>query len=152
MSWERLAAEAPELAEIAHACLSRFGVAMLATIRADGSPRLDPIEPVFVEGELLIGPGRRTAKARDLRRDPRYALHGMVSGPDAGDPDVKLYGRVERRNVLAGWWAERPADADVYALTIGEALTIEWDLASSRMLVRRWTAAAGETVVERPYP
>ena len=26
---------------------------MLGTIRADGSPRLDPIEPFFIDGELV---------------------------------------------------------------------------------------------------
>jgi hypothetical protein len=31
-------------------------------------------------------------------------------------------------------------------------VTIEWDLAASRMLVRRWTPAAGESVRERSYP
>jgi hypothetical protein len=152
MSWSRLEAEAPELAAVARARLEAFGVAMLATLRPDGSPQLDPIEPSFAAGELLVGSGRATSKSRNLRRDPRCALHALVSGPNAGEPDVKMHGRAEPSDARAGWWAERPDDADVYALSIEEAVVVEWDLDTSRMRVRRWTPAGGETVSKRSYP
>jgi hypothetical protein len=152
MSWVRLEAEAPELAALARDQLEVFGVAMLATLRGDGSPQLDPIEPVFSAGEILIGSGRATSKSRNLRRDPRFALHGLVRGANAGDPDVKLAGRVEPSQVLAGWWADRARDADVYALSIAEAVVVEWNLRASRMRVHRWAPARGPTVSERSYP
>jgi hypothetical protein len=152
VSWRELERGAPELASLARSRFEAFGVAMLATIRADGAPRIDPIEPFFVGDEVLLGAGRRTAKARDLRRDPRCALHALVSGPNAGEPDAKLFGRVEPSEVRAGWWADRPDDADVYRLLIDEAVTIEWELRASRMRVHRWTRAHGETVTEREYP
>ena len=152
MSWSALERGAPELADRVRAQLTRTGVAMLATLAADGAPRLDPIEPFFVEHELLLGVGVRTAKARRLRSDPRCALHALVGGPDAGEPDVKLHGRVDPSAARAGWWAARPDDADVYRLVIDEAVTIEWNLAASRMRVSRWAPAAGVSVRERPYP
>jgi len=65
---------------------------------------------------------------------------------------VKLYGSVEPSAGLAGWWRERSHDADVYALVLGEAVTIEWNLATSRMLVRRWLRGRGESIDERGYP
>lgn len=153
MSWQRLEAGAPEVASSIRACLEASGVAMLGTLRADGSPRIDPIEPFFVEGELVLGAMARSAKARALRRDPRCVLHSTVSGPDAGEPEAKLYGRVEPSAVEAGWWRGRPpGGADVYRLVVEEAVSIEWDLAAARMRVRRWSAARGETVAERGYP
>jgi len=152
MSWRRLEAEAPELAALAQAQLEAFGAAMLATLRADGAPQLDPIEPVFAEGELLVGSGRRTSKSRNLRRDPRVALHALVRGPDGADPDVKLLGRLRPSEIRAGWWTERAAEADVYALELEEAVVVHWDIPASRMRVRRWTSEQGETVIERPYP
>jgi hypothetical protein len=152
VSWWQLEAQAPELARIARSRFAASGVAMLGTLRPDGSPRIDPIEPFFVEGDLLLGVMARSAKARALRRDPRGVLHSTVSGPNAGETEAKLYGRVEPSGVVAGWWRDRPGDADVYRLLIEEAVTIEWDLAASCMLVRRWTAARGETLSGRTYP
>jgi hypothetical protein len=153
VSFPRLAAEAPDLAQLLRSRLDATGVAILGTIRADGSPRLDPIEPFFIDGELVLGVAARTGKARDLRRDPRCALHAMVSGPNAGEPDAKLHGRVAASDHRGGWWVARPAgEADVYRFVVAEAVTIEWDLQASRMRVRRWTPVGGESVAERPYP
>lgn len=153
MSWRRLEAEAPELERLCRARLEEPGVALLGTLRRDGAPRIDPVEPHFAGGELVLGLMRRTAKAHALRRDPRCVLHSTISGPDTGETDVKLSGRVEPFVARAGWWADRPAEeAEVYAFQVEEAVAVEWNLAASRMVVRRWTPAAGETVAERTYP
>jgi len=153
VSWSRLAADAPELAAICRSRLEEPGVALLGTLRLDGAPRIDPVEPHFAEDELVFAAMRDTAKARTLRRDPRCVLHSTVGGPNTGEPDVKLSGRVEPSDARAGWWAGRPAkEADVYALQVEEALVIEWNIPASRMVVRRWTPADGESVTERTYP
>jgi hypothetical protein len=128
-------------------------VALLGTLRSDGAPRIDPVEPHFAGDELVLGAMRGTAKARALHRDPRCVLHSTIGGPDTGEPDVKLNGRVEPFEARVGWWAERPADeVEVYAFQVEEAVAVEWHLAESRMVIRRWTPAAGERVRERPYP
>lgn len=153
MSWSQLEAEAPELARLCRERLEGPGVALLGTLRRDGSPRIDPVEPRFVGRELVLGAMRRSAKARALRRDPRCVLHSTLGGPDTGEPDVKLNGRVEPSTGQAGWWAGRPAEeVDVYAFQVEEAVAIEWNLPASRMLVRRWTPHAGSTARERAYP
>jgi hypothetical protein len=148
VSWSELERDAPELAALARERLEGR-VAILGTIRADGWPRLDPIEPFFAAGELLIGAGRSSAKARELRRDPRFALHATTA---VGDPDVKLRGHVTPSTLHVGWWSDRPDEADVYALALDEAVAIEWDLPNERMRVRTWTSAGGERVVEKSYP
>lgn len=151
MTWSRLEAEAPELARLGGGLLARR-VAYLGTVRADGSPRVSAVEPFLVEGELVLGLMRRSAKAEDVRRDVRVALQSAVAEPDGGVPELKLYGRLEPSRAAGGWWRERPDDADVYALAIDEAVAIEWDLAASTMRVRRWRPGDRETVVERAYP
>ena len=153
MSWAQLEAEAPELARLCRTRLEESGVALLGTLRVDGSPRIDPVEPHFAENELVIGVMRDTAKARGLRRDSRVVLHSTVRGPHTGEPDIKLSGHVVPSEVRAGWWAERPSAAvEVYSLHVEEAVAIEWSLEASSMVVRRWSPAAGETVTERSYP
>jgi hypothetical protein len=152
VSWRELEREAPALARLARERLEQPGIALLGTLRADGAPRIDPVEPHLAGGELVIGAMRGTAKARALRRDPRFVLHSTVSGPDTGEPDIKLSGRAVPADARAGWWAERPDDAEVYALVLDEAVAIEWDLAASRMRVSRWRRGRGVGVDERSYP
>jgi hypothetical protein len=151
VSWARLEAEAPELASLARERLGRRLV-LLGTVRADGSPRISPIEIFVLGDELVLGAMRRSAKARDLRRDPRIAAHSPVVEPDGGAPELKLYGRVVPADVDAGWWRSRRESADVYRLELDEAVHVEWNLAASTMVVRRWKAGSAESVSERPYP
>jgi pyridoxamine 5'-phosphate oxidase-like protein len=152
VTWRALEAEAPELARLGRARLEAVGMALLGTIRADGSPRISPIGTVFAAGELLVGVMPRSAKATDIRRDPRCALQSVITDPEAGAPELKLYGRLGPSDVEAGWWEGRPGAADVYALDVEEAVYIEWDTKHSRMTVRRWLPGGSPQVVERAYP
>ena len=159
MSWAQLEAGAPELARLGRERLAAAGVAFLGTLRSDGSPRISPIEPLFVAGELVLGVMTRSGKARDLARDPRCALQSIVTGPEAGEGELKLYGRVVaagedlRTGVPGAWWTARdPGDADVYTLRIEEALLLEWDLAGGRLTTTRWSPADGASETTRPYP
>jgi hypothetical protein len=61
--------------------LLRARVALLGTLRRDSSPRIGPIEPYIVEGQLLIGAMAWSKKTDDLR----YVLHSPVTGPDSGE-------------------------------------------------------------------
>jgi hypothetical protein len=54
-------------------------VALLGTLRPDGSPRVSPVEPYFAGGELVLGVMAWSGKARDLRRDPRGVRAGLVA-------------------------------------------------------------------------
>jgi hypothetical protein len=70
---------------------------LLATLRKDGSPRISGIEADFAEDELWLGMMAGSRKARDLQRDPRFALHSASLAVDPGDPsswpgDAKLSG------------------------------------------------------------
>ena len=151
MSWSQLETEAPELAALARERLAR-GFGLLGTVRADGSPRVSPIETLLLDGELVLGIMRRSGKARDLRHDPRVALQSPVSDPNSGEPELKLYGRAEPSGAEAGWWRERPGTADVYRVELAEALHIEWDVASATMRVCRWRPGRGVSVAEHGYP
>jgi hypothetical protein len=65
----------------------------LATLRADGSPRISGIEMQFVAGEPWLAGMPGSVKFNDLRRDPRFALHSGSDEPDAFSADAKLSGR-----------------------------------------------------------
>src|SRR5215831_2055070 len=72
---------APKIARPGLAGLAEARVAMLGTVRPDGSPRISPVEPYLVGGQLLIGAMAWSIRAACLHREPRYVLHSVVTGP-----------------------------------------------------------------------
>lgn len=79
ITWREFKAEQPGLARQGAGLLYHFGVglAFLATVRADGGPRLHPMCPLLTESGLyaFIVP---SPKRGDLHRDGRYAMHSFA--------------------------------------------------------------------------
>lgn len=92
-TWQHVIDAAPDLARAAQARIEVTGLAFMATLRADGWPRISGIEPLFAHGEVWMGmmPGSR--KAADLQRDPRLALHNASVDKAVTAGDVKVTGR-----------------------------------------------------------
>ena len=89
------ASEAPRIAEIfvrRHAAIGNL--CFLGTLRADGSPRISPMEPKIFEGQLVLVGMPNTLKFRDLERDPRFDLHTATVDTHVTEGDAKLWGRV----------------------------------------------------------
>ncbi len=55
MIWEQFEATAPEMAALGRAHLEQSGVALIGTIRKDGSPRISCVEPCILDGVLYLG-------------------------------------------------------------------------------------------------
>lgn len=111
--WSRFAAEAPETEAVFRRRLEATGLALLATLRADGSPRISPLEPLLAGDRLWLGMMPGSTKTVDLRRDPRCCLHTATADKDVADGDAKLFGRA-----LA---VEGEADRRAYAAAFKEA-------------------------------
>jgi Pyridoxamine 5'-phosphate oxidase len=158
-SWRDLELAAPEIARLGTARLASARMALLGTLRRDGSPRISPIEPYFAEGQLLIGAMAWSAKAADLRRDPRYVLHSVVTGPNSGEGELKLYGPAAeadqnlRRAAAHAWWLTwAPEKAAVFTLHIGQAVFADWDIKGGLMTIHRWSPPNGYSTARRSYP
>ena len=91
-SWSEFAAAAPELAERVQERLDAHRHKTIATLRSDGSPRISGTEAGIEDGELTIGSMWQALKARDLQRDPRFALHSGSDEPDDWHGDAKVAG------------------------------------------------------------
>lgn len=156
--WSDLAAGAPPIARLGMARLNTMRVAMLGTVRRDGSPRISPVEPYLVTDCLLVGAMAWSGKAADLSRDPRYVLHSAVAAPDSGEGELKLHGRAVTaspalRRQASGWWSGQPPEkAVVYFLGIDHALFVEWDTQRGLMTVHRWSPQGGYNRSARAYP
>jgi hypothetical protein len=92
-SWNEVTDAAPELAESVRARFEATGLGLLATLRKDGFPRITGIEPSFALGEVWLGMMDDSLKARDLRRDPRLALHAATVDKEVKDGDARITGR-----------------------------------------------------------
>jgi len=159
VTWQELEAAAPEIARLGRERLEQAHVALIGTLRKDGSPRISPIEPFFAGSLLLFGATARSRKTEDLRRDPRCVVHSAVVGPDTGDGELKLYGRAEeaspevREACREAWWVDRPPEsAWVFSLRIEEATFVDWDLERGEMTLRNWSPERGFRQDRRAYP
>ena len=92
VSWADFAREKPELAQRGEALLEATGLCMLGTLRANGYPRISPVEPLLHDGQLYLGMMWQSRKARDLLRDPRCVVHNAHADKNGTDGDFKLYG------------------------------------------------------------
>jgi Pyridoxamine 5'-phosphate oxidase len=149
-SWSEVEAEAPELVALARRLLDQNKHKVLATLRRDGSPRLSGTEIELVDGELWLGSMPGALKARDLQRDPRFAVHGAPLDPDAGwEGDAKLAGIAEEITdpELRSRRLGSTSDAHLFRADIRElsVVRVEGDL----LKIEAWHAGRGVSRRER---
>ncbi len=154
-SWSAIEVEAPELTALARGFLDAYVHKTLATLRRDGSPRISGSEVIFTDGELWLGSMWQSLKARDLQRDPRFALHSGSADPDAGwHGDAKLAGRVEehvddelRERVFAGKGG--PGPAHLFRCDITELVVVSLPDPPEFLVIEAWHEGRGVTRRER---
>jgi Pyridoxamine 5'-phosphate oxidase len=121
----------------------------IATLRADGSPRISGIECEFADGELRFGsmPGAR--KGADLRRDPRFALHGPVFHPEEGrEAEWPGEAKIAGRAVPAGP-GDDGAAGDLFTADICGAVITRLNPEATLLVIESWTPERGLVVAER---
>jgi hypothetical protein len=152
-SWSEFEAAAPALAERVRARLDAHTHKTLATVRRDGSPRISGIECAFRDGELWIGSMWQARKARDLQRDPRFALHSGSEEPSDWTGDAKLAGIAEEitdpeRVREAG--SDAPAGpSHLFRLDLREVSTVGLDDERKALLIEVWTPERGVRTIKR---
>ena len=135
MTWQRFEEAAPETAAIAEEQLGS-GVALIGTIRRDGSPRISCVEPFVVDGNLYLGMMWQSRKALDLRRDPRLVLRNAICTSTGNEVELSLRGRaveihdpeVRRRYVeaLADRISWKEPHFHLFAVDVESAALIEY--------------------------
>jgi hypothetical protein len=124
----------------------------VATLRRDGSPRISGTESQIKEGELWIGSMWRALKARDLQRDPRFALHSGSDDADQWTGDAKLAGVVEeitdpeRVREING---ESVGPSHLFRLDLHEVSTVGLSDDRKHLVITVWTPDRGVRTIER---
>ena len=127
----------------------------IATLRADGSPRISGIECEFTDGDLRFGSMTGARKGADLARDPRFALHGPTFHPEEGKEsdwpgEAKIAGRIVRAGpAVADEASEQPPDGEMFVADITEVVITGLDAEASRLVVEWWTPERGRQRIER---
>ena len=121
----------------------------IATVRADGGPRISGIEAAFEDGELVFGSMPDARKGADLRRDPRFALHSAtvdpVEGAEAQWPgEAKISGRA-----VAAGPATEEGGGDRFRADIAEIVHTHLNEQATMLVIEWWTPAHGLRRVER---
>jgi Pyridoxamine 5'-phosphate oxidase len=153
-SWSQLEAEAPALADRVRARLDAHKHKTIATIRRDGSPRISGTESEIKDGELWIGSMWQARKARDLQRDPRFALHSGSDEPSHWTGDAKLAGVAEeitdpgRIKEINGDSAP-PGPSHLFRLDLHEVSTVGLDDERKAIVIEVWTPGRGIRTIKR---
>jgi hypothetical protein len=126
----------------------------IATLRADGSPRVSGIECEFADGELRFGSMTGARKGADLVRDPRFALHGPTFHPEDGKEgdwpgEAKIAGRAVPAGPVAADEAGGQPDGEMFVADIAEVVVTGLNADATKLVVESWTPERGLRKVER---
>src|SRR5439155_3726897 len=102
MRWAELEQGAPDLAALAREEFGRSGMAIVGTVRKDGSPRVSNVEPVIADGDLCLGMMWRSRKAVDLLRDPRLVLRNAICTNKGTEVELIIRGTAAELDDEAG--------------------------------------------------
>ena len=126
----------------------------IATLRADGSPRISGIECEFTDGDVRFGSMTGARKAADLARDPRFALHGPTFHPVEGKEsewpgEAKIAGRAIPAGPVPSDDANEQAGGEMFVADITEVAITHLNPEATKLVVVSWTAERGLRRVER---
>jgi Pyridoxamine 5'-phosphate oxidase len=162
-TWNEVRRAAPELAAAVQRRFDAHKHKTLATLRADGSPRISGIEASFSDGELWLGMMPDSRKARDLQRDPRFALHSATADPEMTDGDAKISGRaleITDQPTIDAFVAAHPDETGagddasppsfhLFRTDIGEIVLTTIGDPADHLVIETWRERRGVTRVER---
>ena len=126
----------------------------MATLRADGSPRVSGTEVAWFEDDLVIGSMFQARKALDLQRDPRIAIHSNPGDGSMDGGDAKLVGRaveVTDPAVLARFVddATPPEPLHLFRLDLTEVVRTSLHPDGDRLVIETWRPGEGIRTIDR---
>ncbi len=143
VNWQELEREAPDFASLAKDEFRRAGMALIGTLRRDGSPRISCVYPCVLDGNLYLGMMWRSRKAVDLLHDARLVLHNAISTNQGDETELILRGQavevdddVTRRRYVAAvpeWGGRR---FHLFALDLESAAVVRYE--AGRQYVKVW--------------
>jgi hypothetical protein len=142
-TWAEFERAEPELAAFGRERVDGH-VCFHATLRADGWPRVHPVEPWIATGLLLVRFRGHSPKVQEVLRDGRYALHSPMDNPDGVGGEFLVRGWMEQlaeTHPAAQRVAEEaPYALAFYAMSVEEAVGTTYE--EDEPVYRRWRATS----------
>jgi hypothetical protein len=153
-AWHEFEQAEPEFAARVRRLFDAGRHKTIATLRADGSPRISGIECEFADGELRFGSMTGARKGADLARDPRFALHGPTFHPEEGKEsewpgEAKVAGRAVPAGPVRTDDASEQPDGEMFTADITEVVVTGLNAEATKLVVESWTPSRGLRRVER---
>ena len=154
-AWKAIEQAEPEFAARVRRLFDAGRHKTIATLRADGSPRISGIECDFTDGDLRFGSMTGARKRADLERDPRFALHGPTFHPEEGKEsdwpgEAKIAGRVMPAGpAIPDEASEQQPDGEMFVADITEVVVTGLDAEATRLVIEWWTPERGLRRIER---
>ena len=159
-TWQQFEQQAPPLAAMVRERFEAHKHLTMATLRANGSPRICGTEVPITGGELYLGGMTGNRRFADLRRDPRVAIHSGSDAPEQWNGDAKVAGRaveltedadreVLRAAVRSGGGEVPDGEFELFRVDLTEASVVRLSEAKDHLLVDTWRDGVGTTTVER---
>ncbi len=99
--------------------------------------------------DLCFGSMPRARKGADLRRDPRFALHGPTFHPELGnEKDWPGEAKITGRAIPVGP-VTADADGEMFTADITEVVITKLNAEANKLVVESWTPERGLRTVER---
>ncbi len=148
-TWRDVEQAEPEFAQRVQALFDVHRHKTIATLRADGSPRISGIEAVFENGQLVFGSMRGARKGADLRRDPRLAVHSATIDPIEGsEAEWPGEAKISGLAIAVGPISEG-ADGDRFEVDIAAVVHTHLNAEATMLVVEWWTPKHGLRRLER---
>ena len=154
-AWQAIEQAEPEFAARVRRLFDAGRHKTIATLRADGSPRISGIECEFVDGQLQFGSMSDARKGADLKRDPRFAIHGPTFHPEEGKEsewpgEAKISGRaIAAGPVATGDDTNEQPDGEMFVADITAIVITGLNPEATKLVVESWTTDRGLRRVER---
>lgn len=156
-SWQEIEEEVPGFAAKVREVMDAHRHKTMATLRADGAPRISGTEVTFRDGQVWLGSMPGSRKAADLRRDGRVAVHSASADPDEKDPaawpgDAKLAGRaveVTDPQARAAFGASPEQDFHLFRIDVTEAVRTYVHADGEHLVIEMWHEGRGLRTVRR---
>ena len=153
-SWNLIEQAEPEFAARVRSLMDAGRHKTIATLRADGSPRISGIECEFTDGDLRFGSMTGARKGADLERDPRFALHGPTFHPEVGNEsdwpgEAKVAGRAIRVGPVASDGDNNGPEGELFTVDVTEVVITALNATATKLVVESWTPDRGLQKVER---
>ena len=154
-SWGEFEQEQPDLAREVRRRMYAHVHKVMATLRADGSPRLCGTEVQFVGDDLWLAGMVGARRFADLRRDPRVAIHSCPEDMPGWSGDARLAGTAVEvtdpaaRAAVAAGGTEPPGPFELFRVDLTEAVSIRMAEGGESILVESWRPGRGLTRAKR---